>query len=42
VDEHRSKLFAEQSRNAQHALLVFVIPLIEMCGCDSFKSRHVV
>jgi len=22
--------------------MIFVIPLIEMCGCDWFKSRHVV
>jgi len=24
------------------AIAVIVIPLIEMCGCDWFKSRHVV
>jgi len=25
-----------------YGLIRIVIPLIEMCGCDWFKSRHVV
>jgi len=27
---------------ASTGVVYFVIPLIKMCGCDWFKSRHVV